>query len=233
MNKFFVLAALFLTFITAAHSQTVTVKKEKEKIKSESIDVYAVTLEGKKEDVSASWNKFLKESGKMKLLSANPMVINEPILNGKTYIGKVFYADMKKNSETSSMVWAGINPTEWNESDVEDVNRGLEKMVYQFGVMYNRQVVQKQIDESQQALDAVEKQQQRVLNQNKDLTLKLSNNEQEKIQLEKSLETNKLENAALKIKLDNNKKSQDSLANVGIQIKKVMESHKEKQKKIN
>jgi hypothetical protein len=232
MNKFFVLV-LLLTFITAAHSQTVTVKKEKEKIKNESIDVYAVTLEGKKEDVAASWNKFLKENGKMKLLSANPMVINEPIMNGKTYSGKFFYADVKKTNETSTTVWAGINPTDWNEPDIEDVNRGLEKMVYQFGVTYYRQVVQKQVDETQQALDAVEKQQQRMLNQNKDLTLKLSNNEQEKIQLEKSLEANKLENTALKIKLDNNKKSQDSLTNVGVQIRKVMESHKEKQKKIN
>jgi hypothetical protein len=42
-----------------------------------------------------------------------------------------------------------------------------------------------------------------------------------------------LENAALKIKLENNKKAQDSLINVGVQIKKVMDSHKEQQKKIN
>jgi chromosome segregation ATPase len=115
----------------------------------------------------------------------------------------------------------------------EKVNRGLEKLVYQFGVTYHRGRVQVQIDETQQALDAVEKQKVRTVNQNKDLTLKLSNNDQERVQLEKSLETNKLENAALKIKLENNKKSQDSLANVGVQIKKVMESHKEKQKKIN
>ena len=51
--------------------------------------------------------------------------------------------------------------------------------------------------------------------------------------MEKSIEANKLENAVLKVKLENNKKAQDSLANVGVQIKKVMESHKEKQRKIN
>lgn len=231
MNKFFV-SALFTLLIISTHGQSIKVNKQKEKVKSESIDVYAITLEGKKEDITSFWNKYLKEIGKMKLL-ATPITITDPIMNGKTYTGKSFYADLTKNNETSSTVWAGINPTEWNESDVEDVNRGLEKMVYQFGVTYNRQVVQKQIDETQQALDAVEKQKQRMLNQNKDLTLKLSNNEQEKVQLEKSLEANKLENASLKIKLENNKKAQDSLANVGIQIKKVMDSQKEKQKKIN
>jgi hypothetical protein len=106
-------------------------------------------------------------------------------------------------------------------------------MVYQFGIKFYRDQVQKQIDETQQALDAVEKQQQRSLNQSKDLTIKLSNNEQEKIQLEKSLENNKLENVALKIRIENNKKAQDSLVNVNTQIKKVLEVQKEKQRKIN
>ena len=232
MNKFLV-TLLLLTIILNGYGQSISVNKQKEEVKNESIDVYAITLEGKKEDIAASWNKYLKEIGKMKLMVTNPMSISEPIMNGKTYTGKVFYADLKKNNETSSTAWAGIKPSEWDEADVEDVNRGLEKLVYQFGVVYQRQRVQVQIDESQEALDAVEKQKQRMLNQNKDLTLKLSNNEQEKVQLEKALETNKLENAALKIKLDNNVKAQDSLANVSVQIKKVMDSHKEKQKKIN
>jgi thiamine monophosphate kinase len=135
--------------------------------------------------------------------------------------------------DKNSTVWMGINSKEWEDKDVTYANRELQKMMNQFGVKFYRDQVQLQIDETQQALDAVAKQQQRMLNQNKDLTLKLSNNEQEKTQLEKTLETNKLENAALKIRLENNKKAQDSLLNVGVQIKQVMETHKEKQRKIN
>ncbi|MBK7649942.1 MAG: hypothetical protein IPJ20_03185 [Flammeovirgaceae bacterium] len=71
------------------------------------------------------------------------------------------------------------------------------------------------------------------MNQAKDLDIKFGNSEQEKLQLEKTLETNKLENAALKIKLENNKKAQDSLIRVSDQIKKVMTTYKEKQGKIN
>jgi hypothetical protein len=231
MNKFLV-SALFTLFIISAHGQSVKVNKEKEKVKGESIEVYAVTLEGKKEDISSALNKYLKETGKLKLF-ASPITVMEPIMNGTTYTGKAFYADTKKNNETSSTVWAGIIPSEWEGADVENVNRGLEKLIYQFGITYQRDKVQVQIDETQQALDAVEKQKVRTVNQNKDLTLKLSNNEQEKIKLEKALETNKLENASLKVKLENNLKAQDSLANVAVQVKKVMESHKEKQKAIN
>lgn len=231
MNKFF-LSALFTAFALSAYSQTVTVTKQKEKVKSESIEVYAVTLEGKKDDIASAWNKYLKEIGKLKQ-STTPMTVSEPVISTTTYSANVFYADFNKVNDATSTVWAGINPAEWNEAEIGRVSRELEKLVYQFGVTFYRQKVQEQIDETQQALDAVEKQKQRSLNQNKDLTLKLSNNDQEKIQLEKSLEANKLENAALKIKLENNKKAQDSLANVSVQIKKVMETHKEKQKKIN
>jgi predicted RNase H-like nuclease (RuvC/YqgF family) len=231
MNKFLI-TVLFSLFIISGFCQTVTVNKQKENVKGESVEVFAVTLEGKTEDISSSLTRYLKEIGKLKLF-AKPITVSDAIISGTTYSANVFYADVNKKNETSSTAWIGINPSEWKEPDVEKVNRGLEKMIYEFGVTYYRERVQLQIDESQQALDAVEKQKQRMLNQNKDLTLKLSNNEQEKVQLEKSLEANKLENAALKTKLENNKKAQDSLANVGIQIKKVMDSHKEKQKKIN
>ncbi len=231
MNKSF-FSALFVFLMISAYSQTVTVLKEKEKVKGESIEVYVLTLDGKKDEISSAWNKFLKDIGKLKQ-STDPMTVSEPVISGTTYSSNVFYADFEKNNETSYTVWAGINPAEWNEAEIGRVNRELEKLVYKFGVNFYRQKVQVQIDETQQALDAVEKQKQRTLNQNKDLTLKLSNNDQEKIQLEKSLENNKFEHAALKIKLENNKKAQDSLANVSIQIKKVMETHKDKQSKIN
>jgi hypothetical protein len=231
MNKFF-LSILFTLFTIFAHCQTVKVNKQNEKVKGESIEAYAVTLDGKKEDISSAWSKFLKDAGKVRPLS-NPIAVADPILNGTTYVGKSFYADSKKNNETTSTVWAGLNSSEWDQVEVEKASQGLEKLVYQFGVTYYRNKVQEQIDETQQALDAVEKQKQRTINQNKDLALKLTNNEQEKIKLEKSIENNKLENVALKIKIENNLKAQDSLANADIQIKKVLESHKEKQKKIN
>jgi hypothetical protein len=113
------------------------------------------------------------------------------------------------------------------------VNKELEKLVYRFGVKFYRDQIQKEIDEAQQASYAVDKQKQRLLNQNKDLVNKLANNEQQKIQLEKSLETNKLDHFVLLQKIENNKKSQDSVANAGVQIKKVVEVHKERQRKVN
>ena len=64
-------------------------------------------------------------------------------------------------------------------------------------------------------------------------SIALGNNEQEKIHLNKVMDANKLEHEALLIKLERNKKAQDSLANVSDQIKKVMNIHQEKLRKIN
>lgn len=230
MNKF-LFFNLFLLSTSLVFSQTVTVNKQNEKVKGETIEVFTVSLEGKKDDIKSAWNKFLKDMGKIKLLS-NPVTVAEPVISGTPFSKGVVYAGTN-DGDKSSTVWMGINPKEWDDKDVTYANRELQKMMNQFGIKFYRDQVQVQIDETQQALDAVAKQQQRMLNQNKDLTIKLGNSDQEKIQLEKSLEANKFENAVLKVKLENNKKAQDSLVDVGAQIKKVMETHKEKQRKIN
>lgn len=230
MNKFWGTIGLSL-MMGFTQAQTVTVNKQNEKVKSETIEVFATTLEGRKEDIQQAFNRYLKEIGKVKLFSS-PTTITEPVISGTPFSKGIVYAAMQ-DGDKSSTVWMGINPAEWEAKDVTYATRELQKMVYQFGIKFYRDQVQKQIDETQQALDAVEKQQQRTLNQSKDLTIKLSNNEQEKIQLEKSLENNKLENVALKIRIENNKKAQDSLVNVNTQIKKVLEVQKEKQRKIN
>lgn len=205
--------------------------EQNEKIKTETASVYTTSLEGKLEDVNAAWIKFLKDIGKVRL-GSDVITVNEPVLNGTSFSKKAMYA-FAKESGTGVSLWAGILESEWDAKDVNYANREIGKLVYEFGVKYYRDKVQKQIDETQQALDAVEKQQQRLVNQNKDLTLKLSNNDQEKVQLEKSLEANKLEHSVLLQKIENNKKAQDSVANANVQIKKVMELHKDRMRKIN
>jgi predicted RNase H-like nuclease (RuvC/YqgF family) len=230
MIKFFNAVGLSIV-ISITQAQTVIVNKQNEKVKSETIEVFAVTLEGRKEDIQQAFTRYQKEMGKVKLLSS-PAVITEPIISGTPFSKGIVYAGNQTSDKTTT-VWMGINPTEWEAKDVTYATRELQKMIYQFGIKFYRDQVQKQIDETQQALDAVEKQQQRMLNQSKDLTTKLSNNEQQKIQLEKSLENNKLENAALKIRIENNKKGQDSLLLVNTQVKKVLETQTEKQRKIN
>ncbi len=231
MIKFRV-AVFFLLVGVGVQAQTATVKNQKQRLKGENVDGFAVDLEGKKSDVSSSLTRYLKEVGKIKFLSSDPLVITDPIFNGNVYAKKSIYAFITEGGNVVS-AWLGIKPGEWDSKDVEMVNKQLERMAKEFGVRFYREKAQAQIDETQQALDAVDKQSLRFLNQGNDLSRKLANNELERIKLEKELEANKLENAALKIKIENNKKAQDSIANVSVQIKKVKETQLEKLRKIN
>ncbi len=230
MNKFKVLVLCFLTS-ASLQAQKVTVTSQTQKVKDESVEGYTTELEGKKDEVNDSWIKYLKDIGKVRQ-SVDPVTVTEPTFNGLVFSKGIIYSVVKGSGEKTS-VWWGIKSSEWEKSNVNRINNELEKGVYRFGVKYYRDKIQVQIDEAQQALDAVDKQKLRFSNQQKDMTIQLDNNEQEKIQLDKSLETNKLENSLLKTKLVNNKKAQDSLAETTIQIKKIKLLHQERQRKVN
>jgi hypothetical protein len=222
----------FLLIAQLTIGQTVKVKNQQQRLKGENVDGFAVDVEGKKSDVVASLTRYLKEVGKLKFLSSDPLVITDPTFGGNVYAKRPIYAFVTESGNVITP-WLGIKPTEWESKDVDYINKQLARMANEFGVRYNREKAQAQIDLTQQALDAVDKQSVRFINQGKDLTTKLANNELEKIRLEKALEANKLENAALKIRIENNKKAQDSIANASVQIKKVKEVQLEKLRKIN
>jgi hypothetical protein len=229
-NKFsLAIICFFLSIGTFA--QKVTTEKQSLKLNGEECEGFATTLEGKKEDVVISWTKFLKEFGKSKS-GATYTSINEPALGGTVYKKGILYADIKAKGE-STQVWLGLKEAEWEVNDIGIVKKDLEKEVYRFGITYYKDKIQAQIDEAVRALDATTRQSQRLVNQNKDLNIQLGNNEQEKVKLEERLSANTLEHAVLIQKIENNKLAQDSVAQAGEQIKKVVELHKERQRKVN
>jgi len=230
MNQVMIFSMSFLLCISL-QAQKVTITTQSEKVKGESVEGYGTELEARKDAVVNAWVKFLKDIGKVKQ-GSDPMTITEPVFNGLTFSKGTIYSTTREKGE-NTYLWLGIKAGDWETNDVNRINNELEKAVYQFGVKYYRDKIQAQIDEAQQAFDAVEKQKQRITNQTKDLTIQLSNNEQEKVQLDKSLEANKFENAVLKVKIFNNTKAQDSLAVAGVQIQKVKQMHLERQRKVN
>jgi hypothetical protein len=215
---------------TFADAQTVKVKKESARIKGENVEGYEVELEGTVAEVNASFIKYLKTNGKVKQ-GDGIITISEPTLNGSSYKFPVFAVTKDKGKNATA--WIGIRVADWPKDDATKANQELEKTAHEFGVKFYRDKIQLQIDESLQASQAVDKQQQKLVNENKNLNTKLEDNKREKIQLEKSLENNKLENETLLKKIEKNKHDQDSVSVVGGQIKKVVEMQKEKQRKVN
>lgn len=218
-----------LLFPITAFSQTVNVKKETSRIKGDNAEGYEVILQATEDEVNSALMKFLKPVGKTKETDEF-ITINEPTVEGKKYL-KPLYASARQIGNTTA-AWIGINPKDWDK-DAAAVEKDLENLAYDFGISFYRGRIQVQIDESSRALQIVERQQTKLDNQNKDLLNKIENNKKEKIQLEKSLVTNKVELETLSKKLEQNKNGQDSVAGAGDQIKKVVEMHKESQRRVH
>lgn len=229
-NKFDLTLLCFLIAAITAYSQKVTTEKESQKVNGDEAQGFATMLEGKKDEVVISWNKFLKEFGKPK--GTGVISISEPALGGTVYPKGIIYADIRDKGD-NTQVWLGLKESEWVVNDIEIVKKDLEKEVYRFGIKYYKDKIQAQIDEAIRAHDATTRQSQRLVNQNKDLNMQLGNNEQDKIKLEERLQSNTLEHAVLLQKIENNKLAQDSVKDATEQIKKVIELHKERQRKVN
>jgi len=209
-----------------ASSQAVEVKKESSRIEGANFDGYQVAFAAPEDEVKSSLSRYLKTLGKTRG-SGDYTTITAPLIAGKQYAG-ILYATTKQIANTTA-AWFGA-PAEQAEKSLSD--QDLEKLVYDFGVAFHREKIQVQVDESLRALQTVEKQQQRLVNQNRDLITRIENNKREKVELEKSLVENKLELDDLTRRLAANTKAQDSVAIATSQIKKVVEMHKEKQRGI-
>ena len=227
-KKFF---AVLILLLVAAHApaQTVKVKKDKSTVKGESMEGYSVDLDGSLSDVNSAFSRFLKTMGKVK--QTEFITLNEPDINGEVYT-QPLYGVARQDGQFSS-AWLGFNPSEFSKEDADKLMRDLESVMKEFGIKFYRDKIQLQVDESEKAVQTVEKQQQRLLNESKSLNNKLENNKKQKVNLEKAIEDNKVEYATLLKRIEDNKKAQDSVAVAAEQIRKVVDAHKEKQQKIN
>ena len=229
-SKKFLLCLAALLFIASGYAQTVAVKKENARIKSEYADGFQVDLDGTYEEIESALAKQLKVYGKTKEVE-NFRSIAEPTIKGVTYTQPVY--GMTKQVGNIISAWVGIKTSDWKERDAEEVKRELETMLYNFAVNFYRDKIQKQIDESMRAQQAVEKQQQKLLNQNRDLNSKVENNKKEKIRLEQALVDNKVELENLLKRIEQNKKDQDSISIAVEQIRKVVDTHRDRQKAVH
>lgn len=219
---------LFLLFLIPlfAAAQKTQVKKETMRVEGEQATGFKVELLATEEEVTSSLSRYFKSLGKTKN-SGDYFSIAQPAINGKVIPGTLLGNAVQNGRSTT--VWIGMRSTGGEESSLD---RDLETLTYNFAVTFQREQVQVQIDESLRALQVVEKKQMRLVNQHKDLNNKMDNNKKEKIALEKAIVDNKVELEDLTNKLAANARAQDSVAVATEQIKRVVEMHRERQRKV-
>lgn len=226
VKKFFALGIFMLAGVLA-YAQKVTVSAGSERINGKNCDGYSTLLTGSVEEVNTSLTKYLKTLGKVKT-TGNQFQVSEAQVNLTKYVNPFFAVSKVKGEQV--MVWMGAS----EESDsVKSIRNELEKLVYNFGVKFYKDKIQADIDESLRAQNAAEKQRQRLTLEGKNLASRQEMNAKEKIRLEKALADNKLDSTKFVTALARNRKSLDSLAVAAEQIRKMVEAHKERQRKVN
>lgn len=226
VKKFFALGILMLAGVLA-HAQKVTVSSNSERINGKNCEGYSTELTGSLEEVNTSLTKYLKTFGKVKI-AGSQFQVSEAQVNLTKYVNP-FFASLKAKG-SNVFVWMGAS----DESDsAKSIRSELEKMTYNFGVKFYKDKIQLDVDESLRALNAVERQQQRLVLEAKNLTSRQEMNAKEKVRLEKALVNNTQDSANLVTSLAKNKVSQDSVTIATEQIKKMVELHKERQRKVN
>jgi hypothetical protein len=230
-TKRFLITAWFIVNCLALQAQKVSVSKDVQRVKGDNVDGYTTELSGTVEEINASYSKYLKSFSKVKTID-KLMQLSEVTLAETKYTSPL-YATVKGKTEKTT-VWLGMNPAEWADTaQYKKVRKELESLVYNFGVKFYRDKVQVDVDEASRAQQAAEKETLRLQNESKNLNSRLEFNQKEKIRLEKALIDNKAQYETLLLNIANNKKGQDSLTVATDQIKKMVEIHKERQKKIN
>jgi hypothetical protein len=216
VKKFFALGIFMLAGVLA-HAQKVTVTKSTELVDGKKCDGYSTELTGSLEEVNTALTKYIKASGQVKLTGAQGFKKNPaPFLA------------LSKAKGDKVAVWIGAE-----RDSAKDVSSETEKLTYDFGVKFYKDKIQADIDQSLRAQEAVAKQQQRLVTENKNLDTDLEFNLKDRTRLEKAIVNNKLDSARLISAIAKNKKSQDSVAVAGEQIKKMVETHKERQRRVN
>jgi hypothetical protein len=226
VKKFFALGIFMLAGVLS-HAQKVTVSANFERINGKNLTGYSTELTGSLEEVNTSLTKYLKTFGKVKA-TGNQFQVSEAQVNLTKYVNPFFASSKAKGGNVT--VWMGAS----DESDsVKSIRSELEKLLYNFGVKFYKDKIQVDVDESIRAQAAAEKQQQRLALEAKNLASRQEMNAKERVRLEKALVNNKQDSVKFVTSLAKNKVSQDSVAVATEQIKKMVEAHKERQRKVN
>lgn len=207
-------------------AQNTQLEQHNENIDGVTVQGFSVELSGPSENVRSSLVRFLKTYGKAKA-SSSFITVPEPTVEGNRIPG-ILYATATENGNRS-IAWIGLASPSGEESAFD---HDLKELTYNFAVTYQREQIQLQIDESLRALQAVERQQARLQNQNRDLNNKVENNKREKIALEQALIDNKSELEELTGKLATNAHARDSVGLATEQIRKVLEMHRARQRNV-
>jgi len=219
---------LSLSFV---YGQEITAKEETKTLENTKYPGYSISVEGKLDRHQDGWTKLLKNKGKVRkrnsLYSIEDFVfpqITEKLLNGYTQV---------MLRDTTVNIWLGIDVSELEGDEPQQILGEIKGMLENYVLDYRKSLVLDDIQNAERAAAYTSQQHQRLIRDMENLKIRLLDSENEKRRLEENLKTMELEIEVLKQKIVNNGADQERTLVELEQIRKVLEMHKERLKKLN
>lgn len=221
-----ILLFLITCLITPLNAQNA--RNETGTINSKKFQGFSIIIADEQDKVSDFWINELRKNGKLRR-KRDFYQIEQLNLPDEYYPEAIYYTRVRDRDSTSSKIWIALDPESLlaGESGQENADLALENYVGSLKVAYEKYLIELQIADAQRASTFTSRQQQRLIQEGRNLEFQLSESKAEKERLLESIEKLELEILALSQRIDDNKAAVEQ-SNVDLEkISKMLDQYRE------
>ncbi len=229
MLRFILIFSLLIFQINFSFGQFQTVATE-HYVLGVDVEGFEIDLPFSKEKTEESWKEYAKDFGKSEETQSHKTY--QTTFKTDIYAEEILIFSQVRGNKQHSSIWVGIDPQGIPKDTYPKLQEEMEIFVYDFNIYMRRNQAQKKIDESEQAasylskeFESLKKDERRTLKNQERTNSRIASYEEKLMTLRKDSTQNaqKLETLSIEI---------DSLYLEIEEIKKVMESFRQKMDEI-
>ncbi|ADR22239.1 hypothetical protein MATR_01190 [Marivirga tractuosa] len=229
MLRFILIFSLLIFQINLSFGQFQTVATE-HYVLGVDVEGFEIDLPFSKEKTEESWKEYAKDFGKSEETQSHKTY--QTTFKTDIYAEEILIFSQLSGNKQQSTIWVGIDPQGIPKDTYPKLQEEMELFVYDFNIYMRRNQAQKKIDESEQAasylskeFESLKKDERRTLKNQERTNSRIASYEEKLMTLRKDSTQNaqKLETLSIEI---------DSLYLEIEEIKKVMESFRQKMDEI-
>ncbi len=230
MVKYLLTIMLFIVTAGPLAAQAYSIQDETQRINNKKYPGASSLVNAEFDKVEDFWLDYIKDHGKVRrkrnYYQINELAVKDLASDTLTYVTRV---DAK---DSLGLIWLAPLVTGVSQKDLQALNDDIKKILKLATRAYYVSVVQKRIDQSEDAAVVMSKTHQKLLYEGEKLTHDLVAAEELKAELEARLQETILKIKVLNQQIEDNKAAVEQAYADLEKIKKVIDGHKESLKKI-
>jgi len=229
-QRLIALVLFMLGGYTQVSAQDYTVSTQNQRINNTKYSGFSIKVDGLFSKVVDQTYTYLKAKSKLRR-KRNYYSVTELKMDKVKLDSTIIYLKIDDKSP-QTVIWLGVKTTGIEHERISAIEKDLQKELVHIARSFYVHEQELKILEAETAAQVISKNHQSLIGERTKLTTSLESAETRKIELEKLLETNRLNIEVLKQKLIDNKFAQDSVYLDLQKVNRVIEGQKQKLKEI-